>query len=321
MKKTGFGTTGLEVAPLSVGIGNGPLDRLGSRQARTLIQHAIESGVNLFDTSNLYRNGHAERLLGSILNNANEHAYVATKGGQTFREHSPAESFLRRAALPLRNYLKRPQKRPQPITSEPAQQNQPTVNQQVRPPSQFDRAYLESCIRLSLKRLQTNQLDFYQLHGPPPDIVNNPDIWKTLNDAKESGWIKHWGISCLSADDANYFVNVQGCDFIQLPVNAGQGHEIEEILRKLRDSGLGIIGRQPFGQRKLLDHPTLRAMYPSTPMRANRLLRYALFGCDIDTALAGISTVANLDANVTAANEGPLAVEEVKEIAAAVNQL
>ncbi len=46
-----------------------------------LIRRASESGISLFDTANVYGNGHNEKLLGQALKGVSEKVSVATKVG------------------------------------------------------------------------------------------------------------------------------------------------------------------------------------------------------------------------------------------------
>jgi aryl-alcohol dehydrogenase-like predicted oxidoreductase len=69
-----LGTTGLDVSPIAIGaMTYGEPDRghpvwsKGEAEARPLIQHALEAGINFFDTANLYSLGSSEEILGRAL--------------------------------------------------------------------------------------------------------------------------------------------------------------------------------------------------------------------------------------------------------------
>ena len=83
-----LGTTGLDVSPIGIGAmtygepGRGhPVWSLGETDARPLIQHALDAGINFFDTANMYSQGSSEEILGRALRDfANRDAVViATK--------------------------------------------------------------------------------------------------------------------------------------------------------------------------------------------------------------------------------------------------
>ncbi|WP_234545244.1 aldo/keto reductase [Streptomyces shenzhenensis] len=74
MRYIKLGTTGLDVSPIAIGaMTYGEPDRghpvwsKGEQDARPLIRHAVEEGINFFDTANMYSNGSSEEILGRAL--------------------------------------------------------------------------------------------------------------------------------------------------------------------------------------------------------------------------------------------------------------
>ena len=74
MKYIKLGTSGLDVSPIAIGAmtygepGRGhPVWSLGEESARPLIRHALEAGINFFDTANIYSQGSSEEILGRAL--------------------------------------------------------------------------------------------------------------------------------------------------------------------------------------------------------------------------------------------------------------
>lgn len=51
-----------------------------------LIHNAIDNGVNLFDTADLYQKGESERVLGRAIKRKRKDIYIATKVGNVWRE-------------------------------------------------------------------------------------------------------------------------------------------------------------------------------------------------------------------------------------------
>jgi len=58
-------------------------------QSETLIQHAIASGVNHLDSSDMYGWGHNENVIGRAIKGRRDKVFLATKFGQTRREGRP----------------------------------------------------------------------------------------------------------------------------------------------------------------------------------------------------------------------------------------
>jgi aryl-alcohol dehydrogenase-like predicted oxidoreductase len=84
-----LGRTGMKVSEVSFGawaIGSswGPVD---DRQSLAALHKAVDLGVNLFDTADVYGNGRSERLIGQLLRDRSETLYVATKAGRRLSPH------------------------------------------------------------------------------------------------------------------------------------------------------------------------------------------------------------------------------------------
>ena len=83
-----LGATGLDVSPVAIGaMTYGEPDRghpvwsLGEAQALPLIKHALDVGINFFDTANMYSNGSSEEILGRALKDFadRDEVVIATK--------------------------------------------------------------------------------------------------------------------------------------------------------------------------------------------------------------------------------------------------
>src|SRR5512142_2085712 len=92
-----LGKSGISVSALGLGcwaiggpfwkgdtpVGWGQVDDHESIRA---IQRALELGVTLFDTADVYGCGHSEQVLGQALAGQRDQVFIATKFGQTFDE-------------------------------------------------------------------------------------------------------------------------------------------------------------------------------------------------------------------------------------------
>ena len=87
MRRRSLGASGLEVSELSFGamtFGEGmePLSTVpGDREAGRLVGMALDAGVNLFDTADVYGLGRSEEMLGRALGARREEALIVTKVG------------------------------------------------------------------------------------------------------------------------------------------------------------------------------------------------------------------------------------------------
>lgn len=86
MEYRSLGRSGLKVSLHSLGTMNfaaegffGKIGTLGLKEASRLVDVAIDHGVNLFDTANVYTGGKSEELLGQVLKGRSSQILVGTK--------------------------------------------------------------------------------------------------------------------------------------------------------------------------------------------------------------------------------------------------
>jgi aryl-alcohol dehydrogenase-like predicted oxidoreductase len=91
MQQRALGRTGWNVSTIGFGawaIGGawGPVD---DRQSMAALHRALDRGINLFDTADVYGDGHSERLLGRLRRERREPFIVATKVGRRIMPPTP----------------------------------------------------------------------------------------------------------------------------------------------------------------------------------------------------------------------------------------
>lgn len=108
MRYIKLGNTGLDVSPVAIGAmtygepGRGhPVWSLDEAQSRPLIKHALESGINFFDTANLYSQGSSEEILGRAFKDyANrDDVVIATKIRHPMRSGPNGKGLSRKAIM------------------------------------------------------------------------------------------------------------------------------------------------------------------------------------------------------------------------------
>ncbi|MFF0401147.1 aldo/keto reductase [Streptomyces sp. NPDC005248] len=108
MRYIKLGRTGLDVSPVAIGaMTYGEPDRghpvwsLDEETSRPLIKHALEAGINFFDTANMYSYGSSEEILGRALKDfANrDDVVITTKVRHAMRPGSPNGGGLSRKAI------------------------------------------------------------------------------------------------------------------------------------------------------------------------------------------------------------------------------
>jgi aryl-alcohol dehydrogenase-like predicted oxidoreductase len=121
------------------------------------IRHAVESGVNWIDTAAVYGLGHSEEVVAAALAGIPEadRPYVFTKGGLVW---DPAD----RTAAPRRVGAA---------------------------------ASLRAEVEASLRRLNVERIDLYQMHWPAEDGTSLEEYWQAFLDLKREGKVRAVGLS------------------------------------------------------------------------------------------------------------------------------
>jgi len=108
MRYVKLGTTGLDVSPIAIGAmtygdptRGHPVWSLDEDSSRPLIKHAIEAGVNFFDTANMYSYGSSEEILGRALNDFadRDDVVIATKLRHPMRPGPNGKGLSRKAIM------------------------------------------------------------------------------------------------------------------------------------------------------------------------------------------------------------------------------
>jgi aryl-alcohol dehydrogenase-like predicted oxidoreductase len=85
-----LGRTGWKVSTISFGtwaIG-GTWGDVDDKESLAALRHALDLGVNFFDTADVYGDGRSERLLAQLRKERDEPFYVATKAGRRLNPHT-----------------------------------------------------------------------------------------------------------------------------------------------------------------------------------------------------------------------------------------
>jgi aryl-alcohol dehydrogenase-like predicted oxidoreductase len=111
----------------------------------------------------------------------------------------------------------------------------------------FSVNHIKRTLDASLKRLQLEVIDLYQLHNPTPALIeSHPEIISTLDECKKAGKIRHYGVSAQSPQDAAAFI--ENCSFSSVQVNFNLIDQrcVElDLFKKAKNQRVGIIARTP----------------------------------------------------------------------------
>jgi aryl-alcohol dehydrogenase-like predicted oxidoreductase len=91
MKYRILGKTGFNISEVSLGtwqLGGRWGEKYDEKTAESILNEAIDSGINFFDTADVYNNGQSEISIGKFIKKTNKRIYVATKSGRKLNPHN-----------------------------------------------------------------------------------------------------------------------------------------------------------------------------------------------------------------------------------------
>jgi aryl-alcohol dehydrogenase-like predicted oxidoreductase len=103
----------------------------------------------------------------------------------------------------------------------------------------------EEC-EASLRRLQTDVIDLYQMHWPPSD--NGPgleEVWSTMADLQKAGKVRWIGVSNFNVAQMQRAEQIAPVTSDQPPYSMIRRAVEKEILPYCREHGLGVISYAP----------------------------------------------------------------------------
>ncbi|SDJ25146.1 aldo/keto reductase [Salimicrobium halophilum] len=103
------------------------------------------------------------------------------------------------------------------------------------------RAYLED----SLRRLDREYVDLYQIHCPPLSILKQGDVFNVLEKLKAEGLIRAYGVSVESVEEGIYVMEHTKADVLQIIFNIFRQKPLEDLLPMAIDKQVGILARVP----------------------------------------------------------------------------
>src|SRR2546430_1562594 len=186
---TPLGTTGMRITRVGFGawaIGGGGWTFAWGNQddaeSIAAIRHAVERGINWIDTAAVYGLGHSEEIVARALGDipADDRPYVFTKAGLVWDERDHAAP-PRRVGDPL------------------------SIRREVE---------------ASLRRLDGERIDLYQMHWPAEDGTLLEDYWGTLLQLKEEGKVRAVGLSNHDVAQLEAAKRLGHVDTLQPPFSA-----------------------------------------------------------------------------------------------------
>jgi len=222
MKERCFGKTGLRISEIGFGcwaLGGNAYGPVCDKDSLEALAAAWDSGVNFFDTADVYGEGRSEELLGKFLKGrSRDRLILATKCGWDFYSHSQKHGSS-------------PDKSPKDLDPVGHRKN-------------FDAEYVRFACEQSLRRLGTDVIDLFQLHNPALDLIRKGDLVGVLERLKKEGKIRFVGISIHTEKEALAALEDPRVQAIQIIFNLLDQRMAEKVFPEAEKKGTGVIVRE-----------------------------------------------------------------------------
>ncbi len=97
----------------------------------------------------------------------------------------------------------------------------------------------------SLKRLQRDRIDLYQIHCPPAWVIEQGEVFQVLDRLKEEGLIRHYGVSVETVDEGLKAMTYPHVSTLQVILNIFRQKVVSELLPQAVSHKVGILARVP----------------------------------------------------------------------------
>jgi aryl-alcohol dehydrogenase-like predicted oxidoreductase len=189
------------------------------------IHAALDRGINFFDTAANYGAGHSEVVLGRALKGKRDKVVIATKFGHIVNDEKKT------------------------VYGDPKQ-----IIQNVR-----------SDVESSLRRLQTDTIDIYQLHEGGYDPKRALELQAVLEELVSAGKIRWYGWSTDIVDSARQFAGGKHCTSIQFRLNAF--FDNPEMRQVCAEFDLAGINKDPLNKGFLTGKFNAASTFPDNDIR------------------------------------------------------
>ena len=209
-------------------------------QAIALLREARDLGVTLFDTAETYGNGRGETILAEAFTPEERPGLViATKFGYDW-QHRPAEELAGHQEAP----------------------------------HCWDMPFLANALDASLRRLNTDYIDIWQLHNPSMDALQDDALWTFLDKTRASGKVRSIGVALGPAigwlDEGHYGMQHRSAELVHIIYNALELDPGRALLAEARRTKRSVLVRVPHSSGLLEGHYTAGTTFAENDHRRHR---------------------------------------------------
>jgi aryl-alcohol dehydrogenase-like predicted oxidoreductase len=251
MKYRTYRNTDLTVSEVGFGlwtVSTGWWGQFTTEEAISLMRQAFDLGITLFDAADTYGNGYSEELIAQAFSEQRDQIVVATKVGYDFVHHGEERRGQREI------------------------------------PQDFSPDAIRRATEAALHRLKTDRIDLLQLHNIRMEQVDEDDVWEVLEELKQSGKVRYYGVALGPAVGWLYegvrSVTEREITSVQHIYNILEQHPGAAIQQSATDAGKDTMFmiRVPHSSGMLEGHYTADTVFPPNDHRNHRPRSWLLNG-------------------------------------------
>ena len=211
--------------------------QISPQDQATLLENALEVGITFFDTADTYGEGYGEEVLAKVLGHRRKDITIATKFGYDFYDKTPR------------------------------------IGHQERP-QKFDREFVKFACEQSLRRLDTDYIDLYQIHNPRMASLERDELFETLEQLQFDGKIRYFGVGL--GPDIGWFeegeasMRERHVDSLQIIYSILEQEPARDFFPIAEQEQVGLISRVPHASEVLTGRYIEPPTFDESDHRANR---------------------------------------------------
>jgi len=210
-----------------------------------LLRGAFEKGINYFDTADTYGSGKGETLLADAFAGMRDEVVISTKIGYDFYNHTARRG------------------------------------QQERP-QDWSEDFIRFALEQSLKRLDTDYIDFLQLHNTKRDAIENDRLFELMEEFKEECKIRSYGVALGPkvgwVEEGVRAMRERDLAGVQMIYNLLEQDPGRDLIKVAKETDTSLVARVPHSSGMLEGKYTEETTFTKNDHRRHRPKEWLLDG-------------------------------------------
>jgi aryl-alcohol dehydrogenase-like predicted oxidoreductase len=239
LKYRNLGGTDIELSEVGFGVWTLTTGWWGEHEEQDVIRMlrlAYDLGITFFDNADVYGEGRAEIVMGKALKEVRDRCVYSTKIGYDWYNNARTEG-------------------------------------QREHPQDFSPRFVRFAIEQSLNRLDTDCIDWVQLHNPRLATLESDELFDAMAALQREGKVRAWGAALGPAigwrDEGVYAARERGLP-MQVIHNLLEQEPGRDFIAAASEANRGLVARVPHSSGLLEGHYTEETTFPEGDHRNHR---------------------------------------------------